>query len=164
VLFFTRALGVLNASGHGDRRLAGDFSSLLQKIAVADGRGMDDDSRRRAVRKAEIFISLGLERAGKGAVDVAAAMLLENGVTPFFKAGHDMVSFLTKKAGDVLGRLIDNEATDADLHDRAVLQNAAQEIPRIMLENGKGRMVRTLAEFEAVRRRVLDLDGPNQSR
>ncbi len=161
-LFFTRALGVLSTSGHGDRRLAGDFSSLLQKIAVADGRGMDDDSRRRAVRKAEIFISLGLEQASKGDVVVAAALLSQNGATPFFKAGHDMVSLLAKKAGDVLERSIDNEVNDADLPDRAVLQNAAQEIPRITLEDGKGRMVRTLAEFEAVRRKVLNLDAPGK--
>ena len=159
-LFLTAVLGAINDSGRGDPRLAGDFSGLLQKISVADGSAMDPDSRRRVVRKAEIYASLSLEHASKGNVEIAASLLLENGITPFFKAGFDMISNLRKAARQALekaGEEYDPAAGDILMAQRAMLENATPELPRITMPNGKGRIVRRLREFEDLLKRVHEL-------
>jgi Family of unknown function (DUF6178) len=149
--FLTLAMHSLDARGTDKSRVAADFSTLLSKIAVADGGEMDAAARKRVVRKAELFAGLGLERMSGGDAAAAADMLAKNGVTPFFKVGYDMVSRLREKANAVLGTPLDNSenaiAPAAALSDRAVLKSAAREMPCIVLENGKARTVRNLAEF-----------------
>jgi hypothetical protein len=161
--FLTLVFKHLNESGKGVARLANDFSGLLQKISVADGGAMDSLARQRTVRKAEVYTSLGLESISKGDVEIAAELVLKNGTTGFFKAGFDMVSKLRNRINQIKKRPRGNEEDDAmrpeGLQDQTVLLNAAHEIPRITLENGKSRMIRNLEELNRLEDKITKIEG-----
>jgi hypothetical protein len=159
--FLTIVFKYLNDSGRGGPRLANDFSGLLQKISIADGGAMDGMARQRTVRKAEIYTSLGLERMSKGDMETAAELVLKNGITGFFKAGFDMVSDLHARIDLLLKKCAGtNEAPSSaiNLHDHAVLENAANEIPRITLENGKSRMIGSLEELKRLEEKIKEIE------
>ena len=159
--FLTLVFNHLNKSGRGGPSIANDFSSLLQKISVADGGAMDSLARQRTVRKAEMYTSLGLESMSDGDIEAAAELVLKNGITGFFKAGFDMVSNLHKRVNQLLKKGDDtdigNFKTGTGMQDRAVLENAAEEIPRMMLENGKSRMIRSLGEFKRLEEKIREI-------
>jgi hypothetical protein len=156
--FLTQVWAALNSSGRGGPQLANDFSNLLLRVTVADSAGLDDAARRLVVRKAEIFSSLGLEKLSNGDVELAADLLAKNGITAFFKAGYDMVTALQKRVREIVGVALENEDTISDaatnLEMRAILESAAREIPRIVIEKGKSRMVKNLGEFVKLEERI----------
>lgn len=160
--FLTLVFNHLNKSGRGGPNIANDFSGLLQKISVADGGAMDSLARQRTVRKAEIYTSLGLESVSKGDIETAAELVLKNGTTGFFKAGFDMVSNLHKRVNQIIKKTGDDDSSDTSLkigmQDRAVLENAAEEIPRMMLGNGKSRMIRSLGELSRLKENIRDIE------
>jgi|GEM_PF-7018008 hypothetical protein len=158
--FLAAAMRRLEARGSDVPRLAGDFAALLVKLSVADGGSMDSTARRRMVQKAELYAGLGLERESGGDADAAADLLSANGVTPFFKAGYDMVSELRKIAEQLLGSSIDDwngAAAASEPNDGAVLHGAARELPCMMLGNGKARTIWNLREFLALKKTVIGL-------
>jgi len=149
--FLTQVWAALNLSGRGGPQLANDFSNLLLRVTVADSAGLDHAARRLVVRKAEIFSSLGLEKLSNGDIALAADLLAKNGITAFFKAGYDMVTALQKRVREIAGVALENDETVSEaatnLEARAILESAAREIPRIVIEKGKSRMVKNLGEF-----------------
>jgi hypothetical protein len=160
--FLTIVFKHLNDSGRGGPTIANDFSGLLQKISVADGGAMDGMARQRTVRKAEMYTSLGLESMSKGDIETAAELVLKNGITVFFQQGFDAVSRLhalvntiNKKAG-----LNEDEGSSSSigLHEQAILANAGKEIPRIMLETGKSRMIRSLGELKRLEEKIRGIE------
>jgi len=153
-LFLARVMDRIHRSGKGGPFLAHDFSGLLQKISIADGGEMDTIGRQRTVKKAELYASLGLENASKGDVGKGAELLLTNGITGFFKAGHDMISGLRERANQIVKYSGDGELDKIGMKERAVLENAALEMPRIMAENGKSRMLRTEKEYDLLMKAV----------
>ena len=160
--FLSLVFKYLNESGKGGPRLADDFSGLIQKISIADGGEMDSMARQRTVRKAEIFTSLGLESMSGGDIETGAELVLKNGITGFFKGGFDMISDLHKRVNQLLKKGddtdIDDFKTGTGMQDQAVLENAAKEIPRVMLENGKSRMIRSLGELERLEENIFGIE------
>jgi hypothetical protein len=169
-LFLTRALEVFHAAAAAEDSVAraDEFSRLLSRISVADGQGMDSESRRRVVRKAEVYASLGLESLSKGDLDAAADLLATQGLTAAFQAGAELVSrvhALVKRLRAAAGMTgADDESPKVDARQYAAIMCAGDEIPRRLLENATPRAIRSLADYEALMRdlaaiaRVLGCD------
>jgi hypothetical protein len=159
--FLTLVFNYLNKSGRGGASIANDFSGLLQKISVADGGAMDSLARQRTVRKAETYTSLGLENVSNGDVETAAELVLKNGITGFFKAGFDMVSRLHALVNTIIKKARLNEEDSSSLiglHEQAILANAGMEIPRIMLGNGKSRMIKSMEELNRLEEKIREIE------
>jgi hypothetical protein len=86
---------------------------------------------------------------------------LKNGITGFFKAGHDMIAELHEQVNQLAKKSGDDETGEASdkigMKERAVLENAMLEIPRMMVENGKSRTVQAKKEYDLLMKAVDDI-------